>query len=81
MVSDMSDPTVIFHCRPCSVCGNSSEIQVVESDLKRWQGGEHVQNVFPWMSADDRELLISGTHPACWDDMWREDEYGQHQEG
>jgi hypothetical protein len=26
------------------------------------------------MSAADREVLISGTHPACWDKLFPEEE-------
>ena len=65
--------TVIFHCPSCRVCGNSSEIQMVKADLDLWKSGEYVQNVFPWMTPDEREVLISGTHPACWTRLFGED--------
>jgi hypothetical protein len=38
--------------------------------VNRWQGGENIQQVFPDMSAEDRELLISGIHPVCWDQLF-----------
>jgi hypothetical protein len=32
--------------------------------------GRLIQEVFPELSADEREFMISGIHPACWDDMF-----------
>jgi transcriptional regulator GlxA family with amidase domain len=40
------------------------------SAVTRWQEGENIQNAFPDMSAADREILISGTHAACWDKLF-----------
>jgi hypothetical protein len=34
--------------------------------------GEATQVAFPNMPADQREMLISGTHPVCWDMMMAE---------
>jgi hypothetical protein len=30
-----------------------------------------IQDVFPELNADEREFMISGTHPACWDEMFK----------
>ena len=38
--------------------------------LARYKAGELVQRVWPEMSRDERELLITGTHPACWSAMF-----------
>ncbi len=38
--------------------------------LARYKAGELVQRVWPEMSTDERELLITGTHPACWSAMF-----------
>jgi len=32
--------------------------------------GQPIVLAFPDMSVDDREMLISGTHPACWDRLF-----------
>jgi hypothetical protein len=39
-------------------------------DLKRWEGGELIQNAMPYVSAGDRELMISGTCGPCFDEMF-----------
>jgi hypothetical protein len=40
----------------------------------RWRGGELIQNAFPDMDPGERELLITGTHDACWDKLFSEEE-------
>lgn len=71
MMHLMSDPMsemVKWRCPTCLFCGEGTILSLEFSKLQRWQvEGEFVQNVFPEMSPEDRELLISGTHPACWD--------------
>lgn len=65
----------------CMVCGNSSIMLLDASGFLKWRSGEFVQWAFPDMSPDDREMLISGTHPQCWDKMtwqapWNRDRLG-----
>jgi hypothetical protein len=33
--------------------------------------GMLIQDVFPDLDADEREFMISGTHPVCWDEMFK----------
>lgn len=58
---------------PCVVCNKSSEVELDREQYEQWQSGMHVQAAFPEMSAEDREILISGTHPECWDILWAEE--------
>jgi hypothetical protein len=64
----------------CLGCDNGAVFAMTEEQLKRFQDGEHVQDIFPDWSPKDREMLISGTCPKCWEEMWPdeedEDEYG-----
>jgi hypothetical protein len=50
----------------CCVCNKSSVIKVDGDRYREWQRGTYVQTAFPEMRDDDRELLVSGTHPECW---------------
>ena len=60
----------------CPFCGCANFIEVNEADYLDWQGGELVQNAFPYLSADEREMLISGICPTCWNGMFGgEEEY------
>ncbi len=58
--------TVLVTCPECLHCGKSAEVELDASAVERWQRGAYIQDVFPDMSPDERELLISGTHPKCW---------------
>ena len=42
---------------------------------------QKIQHIFPEMSADDRERLISGCCPECWDELFLErSDYGDEDE-
>ena len=54
-------------------CAYCLEVHTFECDTKgvvAWQAGELIQNALPELSADERELLISGTCGPCFDKMF-----------
>ena len=63
---------ITYQTKPCPVCHHTSRVQLDEAKIQAWRGGKHVQNVWPEKSPDERELLITGTHPKCWDKMFGE---------
>lgn len=69
--------TMLVKTKPCTVCGEYEVWSLDRDSVIRWREGEHIQHAFPDMSAGDREVLISGTHPACWDKLFPEEE-GEH---
>ena len=62
----------------CPFCGHANEVEVNEMDYLDWQDGELAQVAFPYLSADEREMLISGICPTCWDEMFGSDEESDH---
>ena len=54
----------------CPFCGHQNTIMVYADDYERWQAGDLAQDCFPYLSAEDREMLISGICPKCWDSMF-----------
>lgn len=66
--------TITAKTRPCIRCNETSTITVDADAHRRWTSGELIQDAFPDMTADNRELLISGIHPACWDSMFEGDD-------
>ncbi len=51
------------------------EIDISEEEMNRITiNQEHVQNVVPHLSADEREFLISGITPEEWDDYIPEED-------
>lgn len=49
---------------------NSMELPITEAQLKAHQNGEFAQDVFPTLSAEEREFLISGITPNEWNEMF-----------
>jgi hypothetical protein len=67
-------PTTKIPTRTCMVCHERGEIEIPDESMSRfelWQAGEgHIQNLLPELNAGQREQLMNGTHPKCWDDLW-----------
>jgi hypothetical protein len=59
---------------PCRQCNEVTELNVGVRGFMAWQKGELIQNALPELSADQRELLISGTCDKCWKEMFGSDE-------
>lgn len=58
----------------CVLCGKVSMVEVPEAGYDKWQSGAMIQDAMPELSSDDRELLISGTDPECWNKLYGADE-------
>lgn len=57
--------------KKCPFCKGVSQIKIALKDYNLWHNqGWLIQNVWPNVSVDDRELLITGTHPKCWDEAF-----------
>lgn len=53
--------------KPCPFCGRV-QLKMFDSDAyRKWQAGAKVQDCFPDRTADDREFLVTGICPECWD--------------
>ena len=57
----------------CVQCGQLCEVAAYKSDIVEWQNGKYAEDAFPYLTADERELLISRTCPDCWDRMFPEE--------
>jgi len=53
----------------CLVCGEVSFIEMLEADWRRWRAGENIQDVAPYPTVGERELLISDVCSECFDDV------------
>ena len=54
----------------CRMCGTSHTLLVNVTDVADWEMGKYIQDAMPYLSADERELLISQTCGVCWEDMF-----------
>jgi hypothetical protein len=58
--------------RKCVVCKQNGMLEDVDAlGFLRWSElGEDILTALPTLDADQRELLISGTHAHCWEILW-----------
>ena len=55
----------------CAVCSKQKTLYIPESEWLDWRNDAgHIQDVLKSVSADDRELLLSGTCGLCFDAMF-----------
>lgn len=65
----------------CRTCGKVCSIQCDKEDLSKWRNGEgYIQDLLHYLSAAQRELLISGTCGECFDEMFSLDEEDEENE-
>lgn len=58
----------------CLHCGEQEVVQLTTEEFEKMNSGIFLQNALPNRDADFRELLITGTHASCWNEMFPEDE-------
>ena len=56
----------------CPFCSEAHIVEVRKEDYDAWLNGELIQNAMPYLTPDDREILISGICPDCWEKMFGE---------
>lgn len=56
----------------CRMCNMVVIIPVKEEDYKKFisPNRPHIQDIFPYLTPAERELLLSRTCQACWDKMF-----------
>lgn len=58
----------------CVVCERRSEIQVPAEAWAAYKAGAYLQDAFPMLTADEREMLLNGGHPDCLDSLRSDDD-------
>ena len=58
----------------CPHCHKLQTLEVDDSQYYDWMAGKNIQRAFPNLSADQREILMSGICPECWEDIFGEDD-------
>lgn len=57
----------------CILCDKMQFISVSTEDYEKYKAGMFVQDAFPYLTADQREVLISGTCGECFDKLMKPD--------
>ena len=66
----------------CPFCGKTHIVNVSADGYFAWKyEGVSAQDAFPELTANAREMLISGICPKCWDSTFGdEDEYDEEED-
>ena len=61
------------HTNKCRHCNEINSIILDMDAFTQWNKGKLlIQEAFPYLSIDDREIIMTGTHVACWNEMFPE---------
>jgi hypothetical protein len=56
----------------CDFCnGTVAPFTIHTEDYEAWRQGALIQNAFPELPLEIREMMISGMCPKCWDKTFR----------
>jgi hypothetical protein len=58
----------------CPHCKLSSLVSVNEDDYILWHTGAQLQDAFPYLDLETRELLKTGFHDSCWKAVFGNDD-------
>lgn len=66
--------TLTVHTPRCIVCEQTGVVEVDFDGFAAWRAGAYIQEALPQLDADQRELLMTGTHAHCWDRLFGRDD-------
>ena len=58
----------------CRICDVTHELQVRPEDVEKWIDGKLAQEAFPYLSPEERELLISQICEKCYGNLLGDEE-------
>ena len=58
----------------CNHCDYTENVLVREQDYNSWHNGGFAQDAFPYLTAEQRELMISNTCNDCWQEFFPSNE-------
>jgi hypothetical protein len=70
-----TEKMVISVSTKCPCCGQYTKVYVDKVDYQDFKEGEKfAQDAFPYLSSGERETLISGICPDCWNKIFKDEE-------
>lgn len=58
----------------CITCSKIKTVTIAKDDFISWQEGAFIQDAAPYLSAADREFLVSRICSDCFDAMWEDED-------
>ena len=69
-LAELSSEVKHIHIVSCAICDSEHELAIRPEDWRAWQDGMLIQNAMPYLTAGQRELLISQTCETCFTKMF-----------
>lgn len=63
----------LYVTKDCPSCKKHGMLTIWEHDYTRYLNGADAKDAFPDLLAPIREQIISGTHPECWNEIFKDD--------
>lgn len=74
MEIELGSDVIEYRTKACPQCGKSSIVRAKWHQFVSWRNGMLIQDAFPELSKEDRELVKTGIHPECWEKFLPEEE-------
>ena len=58
----------------CPMCGVEHIVMVPEDGIRKYNDGALIQDAFPMLTDDEREMLKTGIDHDCWDKLFGDEE-------
>lgn len=59
----------------CMGCAKVEKLTIPKAEYDAWiVEGDYIQTALPDLTPEERELILTGIHPDCWDDMFPEED-------
>lgn len=58
----------------CKSCQEKQYILASPVDVEKWMDGVKIQDALPYLTPDERELIITNICPTCWTKLFGEEE-------
>jgi hypothetical protein len=71
---EIMESDVIVVVNTCPICNKTHSVEIDIVDFFDWKDGTPAQFTFPYLSATEREQLISGMCPNCQNDIFGKEE-------
>jgi len=74
VLEEVFNPQRYIYTGPCVMCKEGHSVSVPGPELFQFRRGAHIQDAMPSVEAGDREFLMTGICPKCFDEMFADDE-------
>ena len=66
----------VCETKACMICQRKGTVEVPIAEWRAWDNGNGslIQNAMPSVSIADREMLMTGTHDECWDEIFEDED-------